>query len=94
MHNFGDVSATILAILVAQFFNWRGTRELKAELKKEIGELRTELKGEISGLRAEVKDDMREVRHRMDTIDGHLISFFSITGRLDGKVEMLEKRAS
>ena len=81
MHDVIIVGVPLLAILAGILFN-----------RSDIQGLRNE----ISGLRSEFKADIRDLRSEMnsrfDRVDAELRYFHGVTGKLDGRIEALEKR--
>jgi predicted nuclease with TOPRIM domain len=76
-----------LTILAGILLNNKGLADLKAEMKAENVALKTEMK---SDLRAEIS----RIDARLNGIQSDLNQFYATMGRLEGRVEALEKRAS
>ena len=36
--------------------------------------------------------DMKEIRDRLTTIDNHLMTFYTVTGRLEGRIDELSRK--
>jgi len=51
-----------------------------------------ELRAEIKDVRGEIKDLRSEMIVRLDRVDADLRTFYSITGKLEGRLDTLEKR--
>ncbi len=43
-------------------------------------------------IRDSVAADMKEIRERLSTIDNHLMTFYTITGRLEGRIDEVSRR--
>jgi uncharacterized coiled-coil DUF342 family protein len=103
VHDLFIVGVPMLVILAGILLNRNDIKELRSEFRSEIKELRTEIKdvrAEISDLRSEsgsLRSDMMaqhaEVLVRLATIDADLRQFYHLNGRLEGRIDALEKRA-
>jgi hypothetical protein len=85
MHDVLIVSVPLITILAGLFFNRTEISSLRAESKADNLSLRNELKAEIRELRS-------EMNARFDRVDAELRYFHGVTGKLDGRIEALEKR--
>jgi hypothetical protein len=96
MHDVLIVTVPLVAILAGILFNRSDMQSLRNELKAEIGGLRSEFKTELKDLRSEMNgrfDRMDvEMNARFDRIDAELRFFHGVTGKLDGRLEAVEKR--
>ena len=77
MHDVVVVGVPLLAILAGIFFN-----------RNDIKDLRTEM----HGLRAEMNARFNKVEERLAGIDADLRQFYHLTGKLEGRVDAIEKR--
>ncbi|HEX4651353.1 MAG TPA: hypothetical protein VH250_07590 [Granulicella sp.] len=84
MHDVIVVGVPLLAILAGIFFNRNDIKDLR---------------GEMHGLRAEMnagfdKVDARfnKIEERLVGIDADLRQFYHLTGKLEGRVDAIEKR--
>ena len=95
MHDVLIVTVPLVAILAGILFNRSDMQNLRNELKTEIGGLRSEVKSDIRELRSEMNgrfDRMdAEMNARFDRVDAELRYFHGVTGKLDGRIEALEK---
>jgi len=55
-------------------------------------ELKADLKAEIAALRADVRMDINRLDMRLNGMQADLNQFFGITGKLDGRLDAIEKR--
>jgi hypothetical protein len=85
MHDVLIVSVPLIAILAGLFFNRTDMNNLRSDSKADSLSLRNELKSEIKELRS-------EMNARFDRVDAELRYFHGVTGKLDGRIEALEKR--
>jgi len=96
MHDVLIVSVPLITILAGLFFNRSEMQHFRSEMKAEMKELRSELRAEVGVLRSEMNarfDRMdAEMNSRFDRIDAELRYFHGVTGKLEGRVESLEKR--
>ena len=84
MHDVLIVSVPLITILAGLFFNRTEMQGLRAELKADMKELRNEMKSDNASLRSEMNG-------RFDRVDAELRYFHGLTGKLDARVEALEK---
>jgi predicted nuclease with TOPRIM domain len=99
MHDVITVGIPLLAILAGILFNRSDIKDLRSEIKdlrSEMKELRSELKGEIHGLRVEMRTENQELRSEMrarfDLVDAELRYFHGTFGKLEARVDNIEKR--
>jgi hypothetical protein len=92
MHDVITVGIPLLAILAGILFNRSDIKGLRSEIK----ELRSELKGEIHDLRLETRTEIQELRSEMrtrfDLVDAELRYFHGTFGKLEARVDIIEKR--
>jgi hypothetical protein len=81
MHDVIIVGIPLLAILAGILFN-----------RNDFTKLRDDLKSDIKDVRSEMKDFRTEVRARFDMVDAELRYFHGATGKLEGRVDAIEKR--
>jgi len=81
MHDVIIVGIPLLAILAGILFG-----------RNDIKELRSEMRSEIQSLRSEMISGFNRVDSRFDRVDADLRQFHFITGKLEGRMESLEKR--
>jgi hypothetical protein len=79
MHDAYTIGIPVLVILIANFIN-------RAELK--------ELRAEINAKFDKIDARFDKVDARFDAIDVELRYFHGVTGKLDGRIEAIEKRQS
>jgi hypothetical protein len=68
-----------------------GTWAIK-ELRSEMRDLRSETLANDERLRSEMREFRYEMLQRLDRVDADLRTFHSITGKLDGRLEAIERR--
>jgi hypothetical protein len=88
MHDAWLIAVPTLLILAGIFFNNSVAKDLRSEMKdlrSEMKDFRSEVKGELRELRTEMKT-------RFDLVDAELRYFHGAVGKLDGRVDALEKR--
>lgn len=84
-----------LLVLVNIAIGTWAIKDLRAEMLANNKDVRGEVKevrGEVKEIRGEMKDFRTEIIQRLDRIDADLRTFYSITGRLEGRLDTLEKR--
>jgi hypothetical protein len=95
-HDVITVGIPLLAILAGILFSRSDIKELRTEMQGQMKDLRTELRSDFRELRTEVRQEIAELRGEMnarfDAIDAELRYFHGVTGKLDGRVDALEKR--
>ncbi len=96
MHDVLIVTVPLVAILAGILFNRSDMHSFRSEFKTELKELRSEMKTQIGELRAEMKSDIVELRSEMnarfDRVDAELRYFHGLTGKLEGRIDALEKQ--
>jgi hypothetical protein len=78
MHDIIIVGVPLLAILAGILFSRGDTRDVRLE---------------ISGLRSEMNARHAEVMNRFSQIDSDLRQFYHLTGKLEARMDTLEKRS-
>ena len=46
----------------------------------------------LADLKADVRQFQSDVNKRLDTIDSHLMNFYNVSGKLEGRIEELSRR--
>jgi hypothetical protein len=72
-----------LTILAGILLNNKGLSDLKAELKADNAELKAELKADIARIDA-----------RLNSMQSDLNQFYVVMGKLEGRLDAIEKRAA
>ncbi len=73
------------------------------DVRSQITEVDKKQSSAVSGLRSEMQAlfaeadarrsaEMKEVRDRLTTIDNHLMTFYTVTGRLEGRIDELSRK--
>jgi predicted Holliday junction resolvase-like endonuclease len=86
MHDVVVVGIPLLAILAGILFSRSDIKELRSEMRSEMKELRSAIRGEIQDLRS-------EMRTRFDLVDAELRYFHGTVGKLEARVDAIEKRS-
>ena len=84
MHDVVTVGLPLIAILAGILLNRSDVKDLRGEIKGVLAE--------IKDVRAEIKELRGEMNARFNAVDAELRYFHGTTGKLDGRVEALEKR--
>jgi hypothetical protein len=84
MHDVIVVGVPLLAILAGILFNRNDFRDLRSEMSG--------LRSEMNGLRAEMNARFNKIEDRLAGIDADLRQFYHLTGKLEGRVDAIEKR--
>ena len=74
-----------VTVILAWLSNRTELHRLNDKIDREGDSVRSDLRGEIRELRG-------EMNRRFDAVDAELHYFHGFTGKLDGRVEALEKR--
>ena len=89
MHDLMIIAVPTLLILVGIFFNNNSSKDLRSEMK--------DVRSEMKEFRSEMKADMRELRSEMrtrfDLVDAELRYFHGTVGKLDARMDAMEKRS-
>lgn len=90
-----------LTVVVGIFFNNKGLADLKvdlkgdiADLKKDNASLKAELKNDIAVLKIDLKADINRLDTWLNGIQSDLSQFFAVTGKLEGRIDAIEKRVA
>jgi hypothetical protein len=78
-----SLSIMLVAILAGIFLNNYALRELKADLKKDIQDLKTDL-----------KEDIADLNKKVVVMEADLRQFYHLSGKLEGRLDTLEKRVA
>jgi hypothetical protein len=86
MHDVVIVGIPLIAILAGILFNRSDIKDLRAEMRSEIGDLRSEMGGlrtelhtESIGIRGELRDFRSEVLSRLNVIESDMRQFYHLT---------------
>ncbi len=82
MHDVFIVGIPLVVILAGILFNNSNSKDLRAEMK----DFRSEMKAEIKELRS-------EMRTRFDVVDAELRYFHGTVGKLEARMDGIEKRS-
>ena len=77
--------APVLVTLVGIIMQRQETRDLRSHTDASIADLRSHTDASITALRTEIHSDLAAIRSAMQ-------QFFSITGKLDGRLDEISKR--
>ena len=88
MHDVVIVGIPLVVILAGILFNRNDFNKLRDDLRSDIKEVRSEMKD----VRSEMNEFRTEVRARFDIVDAELRYFHGFTGKLEGRVDAIEKR--
>ena len=81
MHDVIVVGIPLIAILAGILFNRSDTKELRAEMTDEF-----------NSFRSEVNTRFNRVDDHLGRIDADLRQFYHLTGKLEARVDSIEKR--
>jgi uncharacterized protein YdcH (DUF465 family) len=84
MHDVVIVGIPLLAILAGILFNRSDTKELRAEMNA--------FRGEVNARFNEVNARFNKVDDHLGRIDADLRQFYHLTGKLEARMDSLEKR--
>jgi hypothetical protein len=77
LHDVGIVGVPVILILAGLFFNNKGLSELRAEINERFNK---------------VDQRFDKVDDRLDRTDADLRQFYHLAGKLEGRVDSIEKR--
>ncbi len=80
MHDVIIVGVPLLAILAGILFN-----------RNDLSNLRGEVRNDIKDLRTEMQSRFNKVEGHLDRIDADLRQFYHLTGKLEARMDSLEK---
>ena len=81
MHDLVNVGLPILAILAGVLLNRAEVKELRSEMRSEFKELRNEMNSRFNAVDA-----------RFNAVDAELRYFHGYAGKLEGRIDSIEKR--
>jgi hypothetical protein len=81
MHDVIVVGVPLLAILAGIFFS-----------RNDIKDLRAEMNARFNQINGNVDAHFNKVEERLGGIDADLRQFYHLTGKLEGRVDAIEKR--
>lgn len=84
LHDVGIVGVPVLLILAGLFFNNKGLGDLRAELNERFN--RVDQRFDQMDQRFDRMDE------RLDRTDADLRQFYHLSGKLEGRVDSIEKR--
>jgi hypothetical protein len=99
-----SLSIMLVAILAGILFNNKAVQELKADLKGDIKDFRAAFRRDIDRLDAKI-DGVSALLNarldgvsaglnaRLDVIEGDLRQFYHLSGKLEGRIDGIEKRS-
>ena len=83
MHDLVIVGVPLLAILAGIFFNRSDGKDLRSEMK--------DVRSEIKDLRSDMQARFNKMEGHLDRIDADLRQFYHLTGKLEARMDSLEK---
>jgi hypothetical protein len=75
------IAVPSVLIVVGMFFNWQEARSIRADMKSGFSEVNSRI-DQLSS----------QVNKRVDEVMSHLITFYNITGKLEGRVDEISKK--
>jgi hypothetical protein len=85
MHDVVIVGIPLIAILAGILFGRSDVKDLRSEIR--------DVRSEIKDLLAEMKSGFNKVEDRLGRIDADLRQFYHLTGKLEARMDGLEKRS-
>jgi hypothetical protein len=82
MHDVVVVGIPLLAILAGILFN-----------RSDIKDLRAEMNARFNQIEGNVNDRFNRIEDRLAGIEADIRQFYHLTGKLEGRIDALEKRA-
>ena len=80
MHDVLSVGIPLVAILAGILFN-----------RSDVGSLRTEVRNDLKELRTDMQSRFNKVEDHLGRIDTDLRQFYHLTGKLEARMDSLEK---
>jgi DNA anti-recombination protein RmuC len=88
MHDVIAVGVPLLAILAGILFSRNDIKDLRAEMNARFNQI----DGNVDARFNKVDDRFSKVEDRLSAIDADLRQFYHLTGKLEGRVDAIEKR--
>jgi hypothetical protein len=89
MHDVVVVGIPLVAILAGILFNRSDVAGLRSEFRSDVAGLRSELKD----IRYETNSGFNKVEDHLGRIDADLRQFYHLTGKLEARMDAIEKRS-
>ena len=83
MHDVIIVGVPLLAILAGILFNRSDAKDLRSEIQ--------DVRSEVKDMRADMQSRFNKVEGHLDRIDADLRQFYHLTGKLEARMDSLEK---
>jgi hypothetical protein len=89
MHDVVVVGIPLIAILSGILFNRNDIKDLRAEMNAGFDKVNDR----FNRIEGNVNDRFNRIEDRLAGIDADLRQFYHLTGKLEGRIDALEKRA-
>jgi len=93
LHDVIIVGIPLIAILAGALFSRNDVKDLKAEMVAGFNKV-DERFNKIDDRFNKIEERFNRVDNRFDRVDADLRQFHHITGKLEGRLDTIEKRAS
>ena len=94
MHDTFTIGIPVLAILAGILLNRSDVKELRNEMRSELGGVRNEMGSLRSSVQSEIRDLRSEMNRRFDAVDAELRYFHGKIGAHEARLDLLEKKQS
>jgi DNA anti-recombination protein RmuC len=88
MHDVVIVGVPLLAIFAGILFNRNDFKDLRSEMNARFNQI----DGSVEDRFNKVDDRFNKIEDRLAGIDADLRQFYHLTGKLEGRVDAIEKR--
>ncbi|WP_419804422.1 hypothetical protein [Terriglobus sp.] len=89
---FVSIMVTVASSFVLIVLAWMQSNVRMSRIETMLDSVVNRQSADMKDVRDRQTADMREVRDRLDTIDNHLMTFYTITGKLEGRIDELSRR--
>ncbi len=89
---FVSIMVTVASSFVLVVLAWMQSNVRMSRLKTMLDSSITRQSADMKEVRENRTSDMKEIRDRLTTIDNHLMTFYTVTGKLEGSIDELSRR--
>jgi hypothetical protein len=92
MHDIVIVGIPLLAILAGILFNRSDSKDIRSEIRDVRSEIK-DVRSEGKDLRSEMQSGFNRIDDHLGRIDADLRQFYHLTGKLEARMDAIEKRS-
>ena len=89
---FVSIMVTVASSFVLVLPAWMQSNARMSRLETMLDSSINRQSADMKEVRENRTSDMKEIRDRLTTIDNHLMTFYTVTGKLEGRIDELSRR--